>query len=57
MRNATSAISTCNASRSASEYTAIVEIPSSRHVRMIRTAISPRLAIRILGFTATTAPR
>src|SRR5207248_1156254 len=54
MRKATSAISTCNASRSASEYTATVGIPSSRHVRMSRTAISPRLAIRILGFTATT---
>ena len=36
------------ASRSRSEYTATVGMPSSRHVRMTRTAISPRLAIRTL---------
>src|SRR5438552_16384195 len=35
---------TCGAARSASEYTATVSIPSSRQVRMTRTAISPRLA-------------
>ena len=35
------------ASRSASEQTATVCMPSSRHARMIRSAISPRLAIRI----------
>src|SRR3954463_5931765 len=39
---------TCIASRSSSEYTATVVMPSSRHVRMTRTAISPRLAIRTL---------
>src|SRR5581483_5331543 len=36
----------CKAVRSASEYTATVEIPISRHERMMRTAISPRLATR-----------
>src|SRR5882757_1729045 len=36
------------ASRSSSEYTATVVMPSSRHVRMTRTAISPRLAMRTL---------
>src|SRR4029450_8222083 len=41
-----SAISTNRASRSASEYTATVGMSISRHVRMIRTAISPRFAIR-----------
>src|SRR5437899_23440 len=39
---------TCMASRSRSEYTATVVTPSSRHVRMTRTAISPRLATRTL---------
>src|SRR5919106_340518 len=38
---------TCSASASASEWTATVPIPSRRQVRMIRQAISPRLAIRI----------
>src|SRR5580692_10569135 len=37
---------TCRASRSSSEYTATVAMPSSRQVRMTRTAISARLAIR-----------
>src|SRR5688572_21668786 len=44
--NASSAKATCKASRSASEYTATASIPSSRSVRMTRTAISPRLATR-----------
>src|SRR5512138_3342457 len=43
---ASSAYRTCNALRSASEYTATVSIPSSRQARMMRTAISPRLATR-----------
>src|SRR5947207_2099632 len=34
------------ASRSRSEYTATLLTPRSRHVRMTRTAISPRLAMR-----------
>src|ERR1043165_773766 len=47
MCTASSAISTCSASRSASEYTATVAIPILRAVLMIRQAISPRLAIRM----------
>src|SRR3954453_11965468 len=47
MRTASSAISTCSASRSASEKTATVLIPMRRAVLMMRQAISPRLAIRI----------
>src|SRR3954447_26214731 len=47
MRTASSAISTCKASRSASEKTATVLIPMRRAVLMMRQAISPRLAIRI----------
>src|SRR4051812_9323877 len=39
---------TCRALRSQSEYTATAAISISRQARMIRTAISPRLAIRIL---------
>src|SRR5436305_15204333 len=35
------------ASRSASEYTAAVAMPSSRQARITRIAISPRLATRI----------
>src|SRR4051794_25669280 len=45
MRTASSAIRTCNASWSASENTATVRTPSRRQVRMIRQAISPRLAM------------
>src|SRR5574343_361951 len=37
------------ASRSASEWTTTVLIPSSRQARWIRRAISPRLAIRIFS--------
>src|SRR5215469_2657324 len=42
---------TWSASRSRLEYTATVPMPISRHVRMTRTAISPRLAMRILSST------
>ena len=41
-----SAAAACRAVRSASEQTATVSMPRARQVRMIRTAISPRLAIR-----------
>ena len=40
--------STCRLSRSAVVYTATDEMPMLRKVRIIRTAIAPRLAIRIL---------
>src|SRR5262249_10090674 len=39
---------TCGARRSGSENTATERIPISRQARITRTAISPRLAIRIL---------
>src|SRR5215207_2986228 len=45
---ASSASRTCGARASASLYTATDAMPSSRHARMMRRAISPRLAIRIL---------
>src|SRR5215471_11830987 len=48
MATASSAISTARLPASASEYTTAVAIPRRRQVRMIRTATSPRLAIRIL---------
>ena len=48
MATASSAISTCSASLSASEKTATVLMPMRRAVLMMRQAISPRLAIRIL---------
>src|SRR5579872_4811402 len=48
MATASSASATCGASRSASEKTATVGSPTSRHARTIRTAISPRLAMRSL---------
>src|SRR5689334_8781919 len=47
MQIAWSAKRTCELYRSASEYTATVSIPSSLQAQMTRTAISPRLAIRI----------
>ena len=47
MQTASSASFTYLASRSASEYTITALIPSSRQARWIRSAISPRLAIRI----------
>ncbi len=49
MQYASSASLTCCEAASASEKTATVEIPSRRQVRMIRQAISPRLAMRDLG--------
>src|SRR5580704_11725064 len=47
MHTASSANRTCNELRSASEYTATVEIPSSLQAQITRRAISPRLATRI----------
>src|SRR6185503_11719158 len=52
MGYASSAARTCGAVRSQSEYTATGDSPISRHARMMRTAISPRLAMRIF-FTGT----
>lgn len=46
MQTRSSAKRTWSALRSAVEYTATVGILSARHARMIRTAISPRLAIK-----------
>src|SRR5688572_26445155 len=45
MHTSSSANRTWRDSRSASEYTATVWMPSSRHARMTRSAISPRFAI------------
>src|SRR5439155_6575766 len=42
---ARSAAATCGARRSASEYTAMVSMSSSRQARIIRSAISPRFAM------------
>src|SRR5688572_6179137 len=53
MRTSSSANRTCKACSSASEYTATVLMPSSRHAMIMRIAISPRFAIRIflnIGF-------
>src|SRR5688572_2490838 len=47
MHTSSSANRTCNEFSSASEYTATVLMLSSRHAWMMRSAISPRLAIRI----------
>src|ERR1700722_2435048 len=49
MHTLSSASRTCMASASAVECTATVAMPSSLHARKIRSAISPRLAIRILS--------
>src|SRR6476660_7992221 len=49
MQTDSSASATYFAARSASEWTTTVLMPSSRHARWIRSAISPRLAIRILS--------
>src|SRR4051794_12582111 len=49
MQTLSSASLTCIASLSAVELTATVEIPSSFAARITRSAISPRLAIRILS--------
>src|SRR5690606_9395563 len=53
MRYASSAVATCRALRSASEYTATVRAPRRFAVRMTRQAISPRLAMRIRSNTAS----
>src|SRR5688572_1053903 len=45
MHTSSSAKRTWSDSRSASEYTATVCTPSSRHARITRSAISPRFAI------------
>src|SRR5512146_742276 len=45
MCTASSASRTCGARASASLYTATDDTPSSRQARMIRSAISPRLAM------------
>jgi len=47
IQTASSAKRTWRASRSASEYTATVEMPNSLQARITRRASSPRLAIRI----------
>src|SRR5262249_44545277 len=47
MHTAWSAKRTCRLSRSASECTATVLMPRSLHAQITRSAISPRLAIRI----------
>src|SRR5689334_23952957 len=49
MQTDSAASATYLASRSASECTTTVLMPSSRHARCTRNAISPRLAIRILS--------
>src|SRR5690606_20706475 len=49
MQTLSSARRTCMASVSAVECTATVEMPSSLQARRTRSAISPRLAIRILA--------
>src|ERR1700733_3772194 len=51
MQTLSSANRTCIASSSAVECTATVAIPSSLQARSTRSAISPRLAIRILSNT------
>src|SRR6056297_3750510 len=49
MQTLSSAMRTCIASESAVECTATVPMPISRAARMTRSAISPRLAIRIFS--------
>src|SRR5262245_8372593 len=48
MATASSASATKGHARSASEYTATDRMPSERQARMMRRAISPRLATRTL---------
>src|SRR5258708_7923296 len=52
MQTLSSARRTCMASASAVECTATVAIPSSLQARSTRSAISPRLAMRILSNTS-----
>src|SRR5687768_2753275 len=47
MQMSSSAKRTCREFSSASEYTATVLMPSSRHAKITRSAISPRFATRI----------
>src|ERR1700712_3771389 len=56
MEMASSARRTCRLSTSASEYTATQPTPSRRQVRMMRQAISPRFAIRILSNILASSP-
>src|SRR5215510_3898744 len=53
MHTLSSARRTCMASASAVECTATVAMPSSLHARSTRSAISPRLAIRIFSNMAS----
>src|ERR1700728_4770086 len=53
MQTLSSARRTCIASASAVEWTATVGMPSSRQARWMRTAISPRLTIRIFWNNAS----
>src|SRR5882757_6116348 len=53
MQTAASASRTCMASLSAVECTATVWMPISRQARWMRSAISPRLAIRTLSNIAS----
>ncbi len=54
--SASSHSATCSAPASASEYTATVRMPSRLQVRATRTAISPRLAMRILSNIVRLSP-
>src|SRR5437762_6302727 len=47
MQTSSSAKRTCSEFSSATEYTATVLMPSSRQAKIIRSATSPRFAIRI----------
>ena len=55
IRTASSANRTNGASASASEYAATVASPIARHVRITRSAISPRFAIKTLSKPAMRA--
>src|SRR5215510_13788329 len=55
MHTLSSASRTCMASASATEWTSTVRIPISRQARWMRSAISPRLAIRIFSNIACDA--
>ena len=56
MHTLSSARYTCSACLSAVEYTATVLMFMARHARMMRTAISPRLAMRIFSNMSAPAP-
>src|SRR5438874_11139084 len=56
MQSASSANRTCSEFVSAVECTATVSMPSSRAARMMRSAISARLAMRILWNIAIRPP-